>query len=612
MAQDRISLALTRRTAARLTMLLLVSGVSADLLGAQSGGRVAPRPATPKAPVAAPEPMTAPTPPKPARAADDFYDLDYHMAELQAKRSTLMHLDAARMAAASAKMAAAGERLAVEVAANVAGVAALAPLAALQDELTGGFGINWSKSQRGYRTEAPEPWATQDMADSLYREGRKALSGDAYRKAADIFRSIRDRYPKSSYAPDAPYWEAFALQRLGGEANQRAALEALAYQQREYPKAATRGDASSLSARIEGVLGRRDATIANTLASRAQSATDGCPSAKDDERVDALNAVTQMDAERAMPILRKVLARREPCTQQLRRSAVWLVASRKQPESASILLNVARTDPDKEVREQAVFWMANVQSEESTNMLVELSKTGDDLELRKRAIYALSRSKSAKAASTLREIVLDTKEPEDLRGEALNWYLGSSAFAGGEDTMGFLKDVFGRADGMRFRSRVLSSIAARRTDDSRNFLVSVAINERESLDVRRSAVSNISSSSTWRLPVRTVTTSSSGQSVRTEVTASSSGQQLAGVTPAQQAAAAATALATVFDKATDLDIRRSALSSLANMRENAGVEKMIDVARNEKNLQLRRDAVSMLSRMKDPRAMALLQEIIDR
>lgn len=48
------------------------------------------------------------------------------------------------------------------------------------------------------------------------------------------------------------------------------------------------------------------------------------------------------------------------------------------------------------------------------------------------------------------------------------------------------------------------------------------------------------------------------------------------------------------------------------MRENAGVEKMIDVARNEKNLQLRRDAVSMLSRMKDPRAMALLQEIIDR
>ena len=198
--------------------------------------------------------------------------------------------------------------------------------------------------------------------------------------------------------------------------------------------------------------------------------------------MDALNAVTQMDPERAMPILRKVLARREPCTQQLRRSAVWLVASRKQRESTSILLEVARTDPDREVREQAVFWMANVQSDEATNMLVELSKSGDDLDLRKRAVYALSRSKSPKATSTLRDIVLDPKEPEELRSDALNWYIGSSAFSSGDDQMGFLKNVFGRADGQRFRSRVLSSIAGRRTDEARNFLVGVAVNERESLD----------------------------------------------------------------------------------------------------------------------------------
>jgi len=36
------------------------------------------------------------------------------------------------------------------------------------------------------------------------------------------------------------------------------------------------------------------------------------------------------------------------------------------------------------------------------------------------------------------------------------------------------------------------------------------------------------------------------------------------------------------------------------------------VARHEKNPELRKAAVSMLSRTKDPRALALLQEIIDR
>ena len=65
------------------------------------------------------------------------------------------------------------------------------------------------------------------------------LSGDAYRKAADLFRAILT-ISEEQLRPDAP-WEAFALQRLGGESNQRAALEALAFQQREYPRAATRG-----------------------------------------------------------------------------------------------------------------------------------------------------------------------------------------------------------------------------------------------------------------------------------------------------------------------------------------------------------------------------------
>ena len=49
--------------------------------------------------------------------------------------------------------------------------------------------------------------------------------------------------------------------------------------------------------------------------------------------------------------------------EQLRRTAVWLVARRKSPEAASLLVNTAKTDPDREVREQAVFWLANVPSE---------------------------------------------------------------------------------------------------------------------------------------------------------------------------------------------------------------------------------------------------------
>lgn len=587
--------------------LLTVVAISASLAGSlEAQVTRTPRPPRP-APVATPAPRPTPAP---RAALAPLIDLESLRADVEMARAEVaMNIDVdaiADLARNQAVMAidrsalremarATSMDLAAVAAEGQAFAASLAPMAQT-------WGA-WSSNNRGYRTEAPEPWAEQDPADSLYREARKALSSDSYRKAADLFKLIRQRYPKSSYAPDAPYWEAFALHRLGGDTNLRLAQDALGLQQRDYPKAATRGDANSLSARIDGMLARRgDAAMATTLMGRAgRAANDGCPDGKDDERVDALNAVTQMDADKAMPILKKVLARREACTQQLRRAAVWLVASRKQPESASILMGVAKSDPDKDVREQAVFWMANVPTDEAVTMLIDLAKGGDDLDLRKRAVYALSRSKNPRAASTLREIALDARTEEELRGEVLNWYVNSNAFATSDDAMTFLKDVYGRAESTQFKIRALSTMASRRQDDSRDFLVSVALNDREAMDVRRSAVSFVSSSSRWTTNARVSTTSGQVVNVRNDAS-----------TAAASTNAAIGALTQIYEKASDIEIRRAALSGLASARDNAGIDKLIDIARNEKNTELRKSAISSLSRTKDPRALALLQEIIDK
>lgn len=599
------------------------------------------KPARP-APTASPAPTPAPTPKAPRY--DGWYDIDASWYAQEAKLHALeaaraamsidtkaiaeqarIHaLDASKLAMEHAAVARAWAPIAADVAAEVsAKVAAAAPLAALSALDAADFafqGDAWAKSSTsGYRTEAPEPWAQQDPADSLYREARKALSGDAYRKAADLFKSIRSRYPRSVYTPDAPYWEAFALHRLGGEANLRLAQEALNLQQREYPRAATRGDASALSARIEGQLGMRDRAYATTLVDRAsRAASDGCPRAQDDERIEALNALTQMDQEAAAPILKRALARREPCTQQLRRAAVSLVASRKLPDAASTLMNVARTDPDKEVREQAVFWMANVATDEAIGMLVDLAKNSDDVDLRKRAVYALSRSRNPRAATTLREILVNEKETDDVRGEALSWLTSRSVENGGDTTITFLKEVFRKSEGQGFRQRVLSTMSRYRTDEARAFYVTVALDEREAMDIRRNALSLISSSSSWSYSFTTaqgaprVTSAGSGQYTVTTNTNVNTSSSDARPQPRESAVQAVAALSQVYDKATDLDIRRQALSQLASTRDNAGLDKVIDIARNEKVLDLRRSAVSTIPRFKDPRAVAFLQEIINK
>ncbi len=549
-----------------------------------------PQPATVPQPAArpapAPRPAEAPSFPDGLSTTSRLYELD-GLAQLS-RSFDIGALQEMRQAAIETTVSSMGlARLSELARFDAEGIRAEAMMAV---ERAGAFGLSTTSSAR-IRSVPPEAWQPGDPADSLYREARKALSADSYRRAADLFRRIRDQYPKSTYTPDAPYWEAFALQRLGGGTDLRAALEVLAVQEKQFPKATTRGDASSLSSRIEGMLARNgDARAAQTLYGRGvEASNDGCPKQSDDDRVDALNALMQVDAERAIPILKKVLARREPCTQNMRRTAVWLIASRKAPDAADVLMSVAKTDPDREVRDQAIFWLANVPTDEAAGMLIELAKGSGDIELRKRAVYSLSRSKSTKATAALREIALDANAPVELRGDALNWYAGTylqasrrrdaDAPKANEDAMTFLKEVYGKADDQRFRERVLYTIVQVKTDAARDFLFAIAQNPKESLETRRSVV---------------------GMFMSMDVT----GEQIA----------------TLYERTSEVEMKRqllSALGSLGSRNRNGtasatGVDQLLVIARAEKNVELRKQAISQLSRSKDPRALALLQEIIER
>ena len=76
-----------------------------------------------------------------------------------------------------------------------------------------------------------------------------------------------------------------------------------------------------------------------------------------------------MDSGRALPILKQVLQRRDECSVELRRKAVFLVSQKRGPDVEDVLLAAARNDPDREVRTQAVFWMSHVNSDRAVTAL---------------------------------------------------------------------------------------------------------------------------------------------------------------------------------------------------------------------------------------------------
>ncbi|HJU88562.1 MAG TPA: HEAT repeat domain-containing protein [Gemmatimonadaceae bacterium] len=415
-----------------------------------------------------------------------------------------------------------------------------------------------------HMAELPAPsWAPQDPADSLYREARRALSDANYQRAAELFSRLRDRFPRSTYVADSYYWQAFALNR-----NDRLqqALSLLDEQGKRFPNATTRRDAQALATRIRGELARRgDATEAERLTSVASQ---GCPEEEDDVRIAAINGLMQMDAERAMPILKKVLARGGACSAELRRKAVFVVSQQRSEEAADILLNAAQNDPDNEVREQAVFWLGQVSDERAVDMLSQILTKSNEQEVKEKALFALSQHRSPRAAGLLREYAQGANVSASLREKAIFWIGQRSS----QENVDFLKGLYGRLDDQELKEKVIFSLSQQRGMGNDKWLMDIATKEGEDTELRKKALF-------WAGQMREVSL-----------------EQLVGL----------------YDRMKDREMREQLIFVYSQRREAPAVDKLMSIAKSDPDRELRKKAIFWLSQSRDPRAAQFLLEIIEQ
>jgi len=418
-----------------------------------------------------------------------------------------------------------------------------------------------------FRTVAPAALFPEDSADSLYRVARKALNDGDYGRAARMFERIADDYAKSAYAGDALYWRAFALYRSGGSDDLHEALASLDSQRSRYPSAATRGDASALETRIRGELARRgEAQAAEAIHRAADSATQGCPSDDDDMRVAALNALMQMDAEQALPVLRKVLARRDACSEALRRKAVFLVSQKSSEESANILLGVARSDPSADVRGQAIFWLGQVPGDRSVALLDSVLRGSNDEDLQRKAIFALSQHHGDRAGQILRDLVTRKDVSVETRSRAI---LALGQMRGDAVDVTYLRQLFSTLDSQRLKEQVLMSVSQRGGDENRRWLLDIATDPKQELDVRKKALF-------W-----------AGQG---------------GVPIAD--------LSALYERLPDRELKEQVIFVLSQRNESAATDELIDIAKHDSDVELRKKAIFWLGQRDDPRVRKLLEELI--
>jgi TolA-binding protein len=425
----------------------------------------------------------------------------------------------------------------------------------------------------------PEPWAKADPADSLYRLAREALSRGDYKRAAEIFHRIPESYPQSAYAGQALYYEAFALYRSGGEDDLSTARLRLNQLKLRFPAIAKK-DGASLLTRVCGELAKRgDESCAMAIDSTARGDSEpatnrgsqgrNCsPDADEDsdDRIAALNALLQMDADRAMPILQKVLARRDACSVALRRKAVFLVSQKRTDQTANILMSVARSDPDQEVREQAVFWLSQVPG--STPLLEEILKGNGDENIKEKALFSLSQQNDPRAQQSLRDFAMRESENSDLREKAIFW-LGQRRST--ENTE-FLRSLYSRLTNQDLREKILFSLSQQRGAGNEQWLMTIAVNPKEDIELRKKALF-------W----------------------------------AGQSGVAIPEMSTLYDRMGDSEMKEQIIFVLSQRQsDRSAIDKLFDIAKNEKDPELRKKAIFWLGQSRDPRVQQFLIDLINK
>jgi hypothetical protein len=464
----------------------------------------------------------------------------------------------------------------------------------------------WSAAQ--LQTLPPESWAPQDPADSLWRAARDALNRGDNARAASLYAQIRtaSRFSASAFRAPSYYWEAFARQRVGSRAELQRGLEVLAALRRDHPQYEGMIDVDRLTAMINGQLAQLGSpTAARNVAETARAAAEesrlnralraAAPQAPDQQcdptQLAAVEALSWMPADQALPILRRVMERRD--CERMRETALFILSRAGGREAEEILLDALRNDPSTRVREAAVGWLASAESDRAAAELDNILRTSTERRLLEAAIFAVSQRQGARAHAMLRALATRANAPAEARASAI-MLLGRNAEP---ETITFLRGMYAQAGEDRIREAILFAVVSRsgpgtaavartpsagqpppagdRTrppldDATVDWLLGIALNERESVNMRTQALYLVGQNRVMPL----------------------------------------SRLVELYGRMPDRSMKQQIMYAIARSTETDAIVRLMEIVRTERDEALRREGIYWIGQSSDPRRGQFLAELI--
>jgi len=316
----------------------------------------------------------------------------------------------------------------------------------------------------------------QDPAYKPYKEGYNAILDERWQHAIERFGEVASKYPKSEYADDAAYWNAYALSHI----DRKKAIEAYERFMKKFPKSryvddavadlggfepvvvvtSTNGDSTHIVVSSSGKsysygVGP-SVTIAESQMKKAEkmlqrqfhlqhkqnftldrlrippmASSRGYETEKLDPdtklRIQALETISEAkDDEKAFVTLRDVaLDHKQPVA--LRYASLDALTDFRKFDVLSIYLDLAKTDTSEKIQSAAMAFIAQGSKDKnkSVDALVDLFRSAPNTRGRQRqtALYVIAEIGNDKSIDFLTNVAR-TNNDYDLRSDAV-YYLGT-------------------------------------------------------------------------------------------------------------------------------------------------------------------------------------------
>ena len=388
-----------------------------------------------------------------------------------------------------------------------------------------------------------------DGANGAFTLGRTQLDEGKYEQAIATFNNFIEAYPTHRNVDAAYYWLAYSFEKQNKLREADAALATLV---ERFPRSEWASDANKLKVKVKAKLDPQGANV---------------PDGDTELKIIALQALCQNDRARCSTLVAETL--RSSSAPRVKEAAILLLGRYGGPEAVPTLIQMARSEPDAKLRMRAIASLGRSGDERALDVLREiaLSATYADESPTDSAIHALRDHESPRAVSVLGEVILNGKNLAARQHAAT--LLSQRP---GEPVVDELFRLYDAVSDVQIRKYIVAGLGHRRSPRAAARLVEIARTAGD-LELRKTAVRAI--------PNR-------GEEQDLEV------------------------LITLYDAERDAELKDYLLAGIGHYKHRRSYEKLMQVVRNNAEpLERRKQAISMLSRSKDPEVMKFLEGMLN-